>query len=115
MALYWEIAARSVYDMFSKYKYLIVNFEVFEVGISFGLRLYPYIVAYLYLLVHVCPDKIMISLHQTKLHKFPVFFFEDSHKMNPNIQFIRPIALSVDTLWKRFKLNPNSLKLNRYK
>ena len=25
MVDYWEIAARSAYDMFSKYKYLIVN------------------------------------------------------------------------------------------
>ena len=25
MATYWEIAAHSAYDMFSKYKYLIVN------------------------------------------------------------------------------------------
>ena len=25
MAAYWEIAAHSAYDMFSKYKYLIVN------------------------------------------------------------------------------------------
>ena len=37
MAAYWEIAAHSAYDMFSKY--LIVNLvfpdSVFEVGISF--------------------------------------------------------------------------------
>ena len=26
MAAYWEIAAHSVYDVFYKYKYLIVNF-----------------------------------------------------------------------------------------
>ena len=42
---YWEIAAHSTYDMFSEYKYLIVNLvfffffffsmSVFEVGISF--------------------------------------------------------------------------------
>ena len=39
MAAYWEIAAYSTYDMFSKYKYLIVNLffptSVFVVGISF--------------------------------------------------------------------------------
>ena len=39
MAAYWEIAAYSTYDMFSKYKYLIVNLvfpgSVFGVGISF--------------------------------------------------------------------------------
>ena len=39
MAAYWEAAAHSTYDMFSKYKYLIVNLvftgSVFGVGISF--------------------------------------------------------------------------------
>ena len=39
MAAYWGIAAHSAYDMFSKYKYIIVNFvfptSVFGVGISF--------------------------------------------------------------------------------
>ena len=39
MAAYWEIAAHSAYDMFSGYKYLIVNLvfptSVFGVGISF--------------------------------------------------------------------------------
>ena len=39
VAAYWEIAAHSAYDMFSMYKYLIVNFVfptlVFGVGISF--------------------------------------------------------------------------------
>ena len=34
MAAYWEIAAHSANDMFSKYKYLIVNLPVFGVGIS---------------------------------------------------------------------------------
>ena len=28
MAAYWEIAASSTYDMFSKYKYLIVNLVI---------------------------------------------------------------------------------------
>ena len=36
MAAYWEIVAHSAYDMFSKYKYLIVNIvfptSVFRVG-----------------------------------------------------------------------------------
>ena len=39
MAAYWEIAAHSAYDMFSKYKYLIVNLyfpiSIFGVRISF--------------------------------------------------------------------------------
>ena len=39
MAAYWEIAARSAYHMFSKYKYLIIilvfPIAVFGVGISF--------------------------------------------------------------------------------
>ena len=39
MAAYWEIATQSAYDMFSKFKYLIVNLDfptsVFGVGISF--------------------------------------------------------------------------------
>ena len=39
MAAYWEIAAHSAYNMFSKYKYLIVNLVfpilVFGVGVSF--------------------------------------------------------------------------------
>ena len=50
MAAYREIAAYSAYDMFSKYKYLIVNLvfptSVFGVGISFCLRLFL-IIAYL--------------------------------------------------------------------
>ena len=54
MAAYWEIAAHSAYDMFSKYKYLIVNLlfatPVFAVGISFYLLLFL-IIAYLYLLL----------------------------------------------------------------
>ena len=56
---YWEIAAHSAYDMFSKYKKLIVNLvfptSVFGVGISFWLRLFL-IIAYLYLFfIVVCP------------------------------------------------------------
>ena len=39
MAAYWEIAAHTAYDLFSKYKYLIVYFDfpttVFGVGIFF--------------------------------------------------------------------------------
>ena len=39
MVAYWEIAAHSAYNMFSVYKYLIVNLDfptsVFGVGISF--------------------------------------------------------------------------------
>ena len=39
MGACWEMAALSAYDMFSKYKYLIVNLvfpaSVFGVGISF--------------------------------------------------------------------------------
>ena len=39
VAAYWEIAAHSAYDMFSKYKYLIVNLvfptSLFGVGVSF--------------------------------------------------------------------------------
>ena len=39
VAAYWEIAAHSAYEMFSKYKYLIVNLvfptSVIGVGISF--------------------------------------------------------------------------------
>ena len=38
MAVYWEIAAHSASDIFSKYKYLIVNLvfptSVFGAGIS---------------------------------------------------------------------------------
>ena len=38
MAAYWDIAAHSAYDMFSQYKYLLVNLvfptSVFGVGIS---------------------------------------------------------------------------------
>ena len=41
MAAYWEIAAHSAYDMFSKYKYLMNNLvfstSFFGVGISFNL------------------------------------------------------------------------------
>ena len=51
MAAYWETAAHSVYDMFSKYEYLIVNLvfhtSVFGVGISVRLRLFL-IIACLY-------------------------------------------------------------------
>ena len=37
MAVSWEIASHSAHDMFSNYKYLIVNldFSVFGVGFSF--------------------------------------------------------------------------------
>ena len=37
MAAYWEIAAHSAYDVFSKYKYLIVNLVL---PTSFLARLY---------------------------------------------------------------------------
>ena len=49
---YWEITAHSAYDIFSKYKYLIVNLVFptsgFGVGISFRLRFFL-IIAFLYL------------------------------------------------------------------
>ena len=52
MAAYWEIAAHSAYDMFSKYEYLVVTLvfpiSVFGLGISFVLYLFRNI-AYLYL------------------------------------------------------------------
>ena len=45
MAAYLEIAAYSAYDMFSKYKYLIVNLvfptSVFGVGIFFLIAHFP--------------------------------------------------------------------------
>ena len=45
MTAYWEIAAHSAYDMFSKYKYLIVNLvfptSVFGVGIFFLIVPFP--------------------------------------------------------------------------
>ena len=54
MVAYWEVAARPAYDMFSKYKYLIVNLvfptSVFGGG-TFCLPLFL-IIAYLYLFVH---------------------------------------------------------------
>ena len=60
MAAYWKIAAHSAYDMFSKYKYVIVNLvfptSFFGVGISFILRLFL-IIACLYLFVQIkCLD-----------------------------------------------------------
>ena len=36
MATYWEIAAHSVYDMFSLYKYLIVNLVFSRLGFLSG-------------------------------------------------------------------------------
>ena len=36
MAAYWEIAAHSAYDMFSKYKYLIVNLVFSHLGFWSG-------------------------------------------------------------------------------
>ena len=40
MAAYWQIAAHSAYDMFYKYKYLIVNL-VFPPGNFFLIALFP--------------------------------------------------------------------------
>ena len=44
MAAYWEIAAHPAYNMFSKYKCLIVNWgfpvSVFGAGVSFWLCLF---------------------------------------------------------------------------
>ena len=46
LAAYWEIAAHSAYDMFFKYKYIVLNCLVFSpprffgVGVSFRLRLF---------------------------------------------------------------------------
>ena len=55
VAAYWEIAAHSAYDMFSKYKYLIVNLvfptSVVGVEVSFWLPLFL-IIAYLYFFVY---------------------------------------------------------------
>ena len=55
MTAYWEIAAHSANDMFSKYKYLMAIGQVFPItvfvmGISFCLRLFL-IIASLYLFV----------------------------------------------------------------
>ena len=36
MAAYWEIAAHSAYDMFSKFKYLIVNLAFSRLGFWSG-------------------------------------------------------------------------------
>ena len=36
MATYWEIAAHSAYDMFSRYKYLIVNLVFYHLGFWSG-------------------------------------------------------------------------------
>ena len=41
MAAYWQIAAHSAYDMFSKYKYLIVNFVFSHLGFVVGIEPFP--------------------------------------------------------------------------
>ena len=40
MAAYWEIAAHSAYEMFSKYKYLIVNL-VFPTSVFWSGNFFP--------------------------------------------------------------------------
>ena len=49
MVAYWEIAAHSAYDMFSKYKYLIVNL-VFPTWV-FGVGFFFLIISHLYLFI----------------------------------------------------------------
>ena len=57
---YWEIAAHSAYDMFSKYKYLVslvFPASVFGVGISFWSHLFL-IIAYWYLSIILKNDPV---------------------------------------------------------
>ena len=71
MAAYWEIAAHSAYDMFSTYKYIIVNLvfptSVFGVGISFKLRLFL-IIAYLYCVIFLI-SFVALKLKQNEIKK----------------------------------------------
>ena len=53
MAAYWEIAAHSAYDMFSKYKYIIINFVFSHLGFwSWNFFLSPFTDHCLLLLFH---------------------------------------------------------------
>ena len=58
MATYWEIAAHSAYDMFSKYKYLIVNLvfptSVFSSGNFFLIAPFPDLIGLSILIVNIC-------------------------------------------------------------
>ena len=78
VAVYLEIAAHSAYDMFSKYKYLIVNLvfptSVFWSG-NFFLRLFL-IIAYLYLLITKPSDEYHVTYSLT---------FEPSHEKTNNV------------------------------
>ena len=53
MAAYWEIAAHSAYDMFSKYKYIIINFVFSHLDFwSWNFFLAPFTDHFLLLLFH---------------------------------------------------------------
>ena len=71
MTAFWEIAAHSAYDMFSTYKYIIVNLffptSVFGVGISFKLRLFL-IIAYLYCVIFLI-SFVALKLKQNEIKK----------------------------------------------
>ena len=55
MATYWEIAAYSAYDMFSWYKYLIVNLGFSNLGFWIE-NLFLSVFAYLYYFCHACVE-----------------------------------------------------------
>ena len=85
MAAYWEIAAHLAYNMFSKYKYLIVNLvfptSVFEVGI---LCLFL-VIAYLNLFI--------LNMFHTNVSIFLLILTSsEQHLNNYNISFARVLV-----------------------
>ena len=65
MAAYWEIATHSDHDMFSQYKYLIVNLFVFS----------PRVLECKFFLIAHCPDQcLLISISYKTWLKFAKWF-----------------------------------------
>ena len=62
MAAYWEIAAHSAYDMFSMYKYLVVNLAFSHLGFWSGN----------FFLIAPFPDRCLLVPFFKQLSKFHV-------------------------------------------
>ena len=74
MAAYWEIAAHSAYDMFSKYKYLIVNLFFPSRFLEWNFFL---IIAYLYLFRNSMNDRFLhVMLKQWIVGRQGSIFFQ---------------------------------------
>ena len=79
MVAFWEIAAHSAYDMFSRYKYLIGNLVSSHLGFWSGN----------FLFIAPFPDHCLLVPYYYKLYRLYVYVLASKFRLADNSEIIR--------------------------